>query len=99
MELIGNIFLILGLFFIVLGTYAVNRFRNFYTRILIASKVDTVGFLFVILGLIAKSGASFFSAKLTVILFFYLITNPISSHSILHSAYHNGFRIKKEESK
>lgn len=97
MTLIGNLLIILGLFFIVFGTYAINKFRNFYTRILVSSKVDTVGFLFIFLGLIAKSGISFFSAKLLVIVIFYLITNPISTHSITHSAYNSGFRVKKED--
>lgn len=96
MEILGNIVMIIGFFFMVLGIFGVFRFDDFFSRILITAKVDTVGFITMILGLILKNGLSYFSWKMFLILALYVVTNPISTHALTRSAYLSGYRIKKE---
>ena len=81
---IGTIFMIFG----VLGIY---KFKNFYPRMLAASKVDTVGVITVIIGVMLRHGVSFFSAKALVILIILLIISPLVTHIVTRSAYVSGY--------
>lgn len=94
-ELIGNLLIFTSVFFVALGVVGIYRFHNFYPRALVASKVDTVGYLTLILGVIIKSGLSFFSLKVLFILLITLIVNPLVTHAIVRSAYISGYRIGK----
>lgn len=97
-ELIGNILMVVGLAFIFSGVYGLFRFKDFYPRILISSKVDTVGLITLMLDIIVKSGLNFFSLKVLIVMVLFVITNPLSTHSIARSAYNSGYKIKKEKS-
>ncbi len=95
-ETVALIFMSGGLFFIGFGILGLYRFKNFYTRILIASNVDTAGFILLLAGVIIKHGFSFFSLKVSFIVGLVLIVNPLITHAITRSAYNSGFKIKKE---
>ncbi|NSW89205.1 MAG: monovalent cation/H(+) antiporter subunit G [Firmicutes bacterium] len=95
-EQIGNILIVTALIFIFFGVYGIFKFKDFYPRILISSKVDTVGLITLMLGIIVKSGINFFSLKVLIILLLVIITNPLSTHSIARSAYISGYKVKKE---
>lgn len=96
LEWIGNILIVIGLIFMALGVFGIFRFRDFFSRILITAKVDTVGFITVMVGLVIKHGFDFFSGKILIVFALYLITNPIATHAITRSAHLSGYRIKKE---
>ncbi|PRY83324.1 monovalent cation/H(+) antiporter subunit G [Alkalibacterium olivapovliticus] len=95
-EWIANIVIIIGLIFMALGVFGIFRFKDYFSRILITAKVDTVGFITIMLGLIIKHGFDFFSGKIILVLALYIITNPIATHAITRSAHISGYRIKKE---
>lgn len=95
-EIIALIVMSGGLFFIGFGVFGLYRFKNFYTRILIASNVDTAGFILLLSGVIIKHGFSFFSLKVGFIIGLVLVVNPLITHAITRSAYNSGFKIKKE---
>lgn len=96
--LISNIFIIISIIFITLGVFGIFRYKNFYSRILIASYIDTVGFLFMMVGIIIRFGISWFSAKILLIVIIVILINPVVTHSIGRSAYHGGYRFDKEDS-
>lgn len=96
LEWIGNIIIVIGLIFMALGVFGIFRFRDFFARILITAKVDTVGFITVMIGLVIKHGFDFFSGKILLVFALYVITNPIATHAITRSAHLSGYRIKKE---
>ncbi len=96
-NIIGNIIISLGVIFIGFGVYGLFRFGDFYSRVLIASKVDTVGLITVIFGVMIKQGLSFFSLKCLLILILALIINPLSTHAVARSAYYSGYKVKKGE--
>jgi multicomponent Na+:H+ antiporter subunit G len=96
-NIIGNIVICIGVIFIGFGVFGIYRFNDFYSRILIASKVDTVGFITIMLGVIIKRGWSYFSFKILIILMIMIIINPLVTHSIARSAFFSGYKVKKEE--
>ncbi|MCA1753252.1 MAG: monovalent cation/H(+) antiporter subunit G [Spirochaeta sp.] len=90
---IGQILIGIGLVFIAIGTYSLLRLGDFYTRILITSKVDSMGLITIIFGAMIISGWTFFSAKLAFILLFEMITAPVGTHAVARSAYRSGYQI------
>ena len=95
-TLIGQGLIVIGLLFVATGVYSVLVYKEFYSRVVITAKVDTVGFLTIMLGLIVLEGISFMSAKLLLILVFEMLTSPVSTHAIAHSAYTSGYRVERE---
>ena len=96
MRIAGDIIIYVGMVFIFFGIIGIIRFRDFYTRILIAAKIDAIGAITVILGLAVKHGFSFFTLKLFLLICLILIANPLSSHMVARSAYLSGYRDKGE---
>ena len=94
MEIVSNIFIVAGVIFTLFGVAGFFRFKNFYIRILVSSKVDAVGMMTLVLGLVFRHGISFFSGKLLLIVIVLLILNPLVSHIVARSAYLNGHQIE-----
>lgn len=94
---IGYALILAGLFFTATGVYSVLKFQDFYSRAVITSKVDTVGFTTVLIGAMLVSGANFFTLKIALILVFELLTTPLSTHAIAHSAYAAGYKVRRSD--
>ena len=94
MRIAGDIIIYAGVAFIFFGVVGILRFKNFFTRILIAAKIDTVGSITILLGLAVKHGLSFFSLKIFLLMFLIMIINPLATHMIARSAYLSGYKIK-----
>lgn len=95
-KLVGQGIIVLGLLFIATGIYSILAYKEFYSRVVITAKVDTVGFISVLVGIIVLEGFSFFAMKVLIVLVFEMLTSPMSTHAIAHSAYIAGYRIEKE---
>lgn len=93
---LGNIIVIIGLILMAFGVIGMFRFKNYFSRVLIGGKVDTVGLITILIGLILKNGFTYFSGKILLVLILYIVTNPIATHAITRSAHLSGYRIKKE---
>ena len=93
METLGHIIIIAGMIFMLFGIIGLFKFENFYTRILVTAKIDTVGVLTIVIGLVVKHGASFFSLKLLLLMCIMLILNPLATHVVARSAYLSGYKI------
>lgn len=96
MEWLGNAIIFIGLLLMGLGVFGLFRFQDYFARVLIGAKIDTVGFITILFGLIIKNGFTFFSGKIFLVLVLYIVTNPIATHAITRSAHLSGYRIKKE---
>lgn len=66
----------------VLAVFGVNRFRHSLNRMHAAAMGDTLGILFVFLGLIVIRGFSMDSLKLFLVILFFWIAGPVSGHMI-----------------
>ena len=98
-EIIGNIFIGIGLFFMFFGAVGVFKFKNFYTRMMAASKVDTVGMMTFVLGMSFRTGFTFFTAKMWLIVIITLILNPLVTHVVTRAAYESGHPVGVEDEK
>jgi len=94
--LLSNIVIGIGLVFMAIGVIGLYKYKDFYPSILIASKIDTVGMMTVILGVAIRHGISFFSGKLLLILVIILILNPLVAHVMTRSAYAAGHKLKDD---
>ncbi len=88
---IQNVFSIIlivsGIFFMLVGSIGVIRLPDFYSRTHAVSKSDTLGITLVILGLIIYEGLTMNSVKLTFIVLFIALSNPIGTHALARAAY------------
>ena len=74
--------LALGIAFMILAVFGVNRFKKALNRMHAAAIGDTLGILFVFLGLILIRGFSFDSLKLFLVILFFWMASPVSGHMI-----------------
>lgn len=76
-----------GAFIMLVGSVGINRLPDFYTRIHAAGKVDTLGIMLFISGLMVYEGLTLNGAKLLLIVTFLLLTSPVASHALARRAY------------
>lgn len=95
-EILGLILIGIGLIFSAFGVYGLFKLKNFYARATIASLIDTAGFLFIAIGMIAYKGISTFSLKTLFLIILVFLLNPLANHYIVRGAHNSGLRITKE---
>lgn len=72
----------IGLVFMLLAVFGVNRFRRALNRMHAAALGDTLGILFVLLSLIIIRGISMDSLKMLVVILFFWVASPVSGHML-----------------
>lgn len=99
MSYIIYFILILAWLFMIFGMIAIFSLKNMYTRILTSATIDTVGSFLILFALMIWSGSFEFIIRLILLVIFLLITNPISSHVNIRSAYLSGVPVIPQEAK
>jgi len=99
MQVVGDIFVLIGVVFILFGVIGLIKFKNFYSRILVTAKIDTVGVITIIIGIAIKHGISFFSLKALLLMAIVVTVNPLASHMIARSAYLSGYQTESQVDK
>ena len=89
---LGAVFMLFG----VIGIFQTKK--DFYYRILVACKIDTVGFLTLTIGVAVRHGFSFFTGKLFLIIVIIMVLNPLVAHIVARSAYKSGYKPSSEAS-
>ncbi|MCL2187887.1 MAG: monovalent cation/H(+) antiporter subunit G [Defluviitaleaceae bacterium] len=92
-QFIGNIIIGFGVFCMFFGAVSLFALKDFYPRILVASKIDTVGLLSFIIGFAFRHGVSFFTGKLFILMIIMLVLNPFVAHILASSAYKSGYEV------
>lgn len=92
------IFLVLGAFFMFIGSIGVVRLPDFFTRSHATSKSDTLGIMLIVTGLICYEGFTLNSLKLLIIFIFIALSNPVGAHALARAAFKYGIKpwFKKE---
>lgn len=86
------IFVVVGIFFLFIGSLGIVRLPDFYSRTHATSKSDTLGLMLIITGLIIFEGLHINSLKLFLILVFILLANPIGAHALAKAAFDAGLK-------
>lgn len=84
-ELIGNLMLITGALFLFSAGLGVLRMPDTYNRIQTGTKATTLGTIMILVGLAFLHPAWTF--KLIILIFFVLLTNPVSSHALARASH------------
>jgi multicomponent Na+:H+ antiporter subunit G len=95
-DIIVIALLVLSWGFIIFGMVAVFKLKNIYTRILSAATIDSMASLTILIGLLIFGITDYqYIIRFVLLIGFLLITNPISSHVNIRSAYITGFEMEK----
>lgn len=92
--MIYSLLILLSWFFLIIGIIGLFRIKGIYERLLSSSKIDSVTVITLIFALIIRSGYSFMTIKLLIILIFYMLTNPIANQIVASSAFKHGVKPK-----
>ena len=84
-EIIGNLLLIIGSLFLFAAGLGVLRMPDTYNRIQTGTKATTLGTILVLIGLSFLHPA--WTLKLIILIFFVMLTNPVSSHALARTAH------------
>ena len=79
---IGTILIFIGLLIIVLAIIGIYRLNYVLNRMHVAATCDTLGMLFILVGLVFIEGITFTTLKLVCIVVFFWLSSPICSHLI-----------------
>ena len=84
-EIIGNLMLITGSLFLFSAGLGVLRMPDTYNRIQTGTKATTLGTILVLVGVAFLHPAWTF--KLFILVFFVMLTNPVSSHALARASH------------
>jgi multicomponent Na+:H+ antiporter subunit G len=87
-ELLGSLIILAGSVFLFSAGLGVLRMPDSYNRIQTGTKASTLGTMLVLLGLAVLHPA--WTWKLLILIFFVLLTNPVSSHALARAAHATG---------
>lgn len=93
---LGTILIFIGLLIIVLAIIGIFRLNYVLNRMHVAATCDTLGMLFILVGLVFFEGITFTTLKLVCIVVFFWISSPICSHLIAKIESQTNKNIKNE---
>jgi len=89
-EVLGSLVIFAGSVFLFAAGLGVLRMPDSYNRIQAGTKASTLGTVLVLIGLcVLHPGWTF---KLSLLIFFVMWTNPVSSHALARASHAKGIR-------
>ena len=89
-DIAGNLFLIIGALFLFSAGLGVLRMPDTYNRIQTGTKATTLGTIMILIGIAFLHPS--WTLKLIILIFFVMLTNPVSSHALARAAHSIGTR-------
>ena len=89
-ELLGSLVILAGAVFLFSAGLGVLRMPDSYNRIQTGTKASTLGTILVLIGLAIYHPA--WLGKLLLLIFFVLLTNPVSSHALARASHRRHIR-------
>lgn len=99
MTTLAVIFIVIGLFFLVVGSIGMMRLPDVFARAHALSLTDSLGAAFVLAGLAINEGFTVNFLRIIVVLLLVYLMNPVISHATLRAAYRSGLRPSEKEEK
>lgn len=91
-DTFAAIFVLLGLFFFVVGAVGIVRMPDTYHRLHAASKSSTLGLMGLILGVVLHLGTGVVEARAIAVIVFAFVAAPVGSHMLAKAALKAGNR-------
>ncbi|MCX7756876.1 MAG: monovalent cation/H(+) antiporter subunit G [candidate division WOR-3 bacterium] len=92
-NILGWIFIIIGVIFDLLGCLGLVRFPDLYNRMQAATKGVTLGTCGLMLGIFLLKGFSAMGIKALVCAFFILLTMPVAAHALARGSLRFGIKM------
>ena len=92
-ELIGIIFIAIGLGFDFLGCLGLVRFPDVYNRLQASTKCVTFGTCSILFGAFLILGFTASGIKCILALLFLILTSPAASHALARASYKAGVKL------
>jgi multicomponent Na+:H+ antiporter subunit G len=87
-EILGSLVILAGALFLFSAGLGVLRMPDSYNRIQTGTKASTLGTILVLIGMGIYHPA--WIGKLLLLIFFVLLTNPVSSHALARASHRRG---------
>ena len=97
MVILSIVFILAGLFFLVVAAIGTLRLPDVFTRSHAVSLTDSLGAFFVLFGLSLYQGFGINMLKILVVLGLLFLLNPVIAHATLRAAYRTGVKPQTEE--
>ena len=97
MEPLASALVGVGLFFLIVAAIGMVRLPDVYTRAHAVSMTDSLGALFLLLGLAVHHGASTSMLRILVVLALLFLLNPVIAHATVRAALRSGERPVAED--
>jgi multicomponent Na+:H+ antiporter subunit G len=98
MNLLSMIFIVAGLFFLVVAAIGVIRLPDVFSRSHAVSLTDSLGAFLILVGIALHEGLGINMLKILVVLSLLYILNPVISHATIRAALRSGLKPWKKES-
>ncbi len=99
MDILSIIFIVAGLFFLIVAAIGVIRLPDMYSRSHAVSLTDSLGAFLMLVGIALHEGLSINMLKILVVLVLLYILNPVIAHATVRAALRSGLKpLEKENS-
>lgn len=85
--------LVLGLFLVTLAAVGIIIMPDFYSRVHMVGKADTLGSILVLTAVMILEGFNSTSLKVAMVVVFFFLANPASAHALGHAALRSGLAV------
>jgi len=92
-EIIGYIFITVGLAFDFFGCVGLVRLPDVYNRLQASTKSVTLGTCSILFGLFLFKGFSAAGIKAIICIIFLILTSPVAAHALARGAHKSGIRL------
>jgi len=91
-DIIGNIFLIAGAFFIFTGAAGILRMPDFFSRLHPAGIGDALGLPLAMIGVMIHAGPGLITIKIAILVVFAMVTSATACHALAKAALISGVK-------
>ena len=84
--------IVIGMFFLVVGSIGMLRLPHVFARAHALSLTDSLGAVFVLAGLAVYQGFTMNALKIMVVLVLVYLLNPVIAHATIRAAHRAGLR-------
>jgi multicomponent Na+:H+ antiporter subunit G len=95
-EIIGMIFIVIGLVFDLFGCLGLVRLPDVYNRLQASTKSVTLGTCGILFGLFLFKGFTAAGIKAILCILFVFVTAPVSAHALARGAHKSGVKLWKK---
>jgi multicomponent Na+:H+ antiporter subunit G len=96
MEILSIIFILWGLFFLIVAAIGIIRLPDVFTRSHAVSLTDSLGAFLLLIGIAIYEGLSTNFLKILAVLSLLYLQNPVIAHATLRAAIRAGLKPWKE---